>query len=414
MDSDQHSGYQAVRSGQRPCWLEVDLDAVAANVRALRQLVGPTTQLCAVVKAEAYGLGGPAISRAALEAGADRLAVARVEEGVALRRAGLTAPILLAAGFVQSESEEIVRHRLTPTIVQVEDALAVGRAAGRAGEVVSVHVKMDSGLTRFGASPTEALNLARLVENLPTLHLEGVYTHFATADEPDPTFRRQQLARFRAALDALGSEGIRPPLVHAANSAAALAEPSARLDMVRVGITLSGHYPSASVPRAVELKPAAALRATVLRLYNLSPGSSIGYGRTFFAERPMRVALVPAGYADGVPRAHSNLASALLRGARAPIVGRVSMDQCVVDVTRMGHVELGDEVTLFGESEGEPIGLDEFAAWSDTIVHEALCRVGPRVPRLYRQQGREWWWPGERVPERLESGAAFERWPSPS
>lgn len=381
-------------SEERPCWLEVDLDAVARNVRAVSDLIGSGTRVCAVVKAEAYGLGAVEVARAALQAGAERLAVARVDEAVRLRQAGIRAPILLIAGFAPHEVEAIVRYGVTPTVVDVQDALRLARAAARLGDDVTVHVKVDTGLTRYGAPPERVPDLVRLLRGLPPVRLEGLYSHFASADEPDRSFTEEQLHRLYAVVEAvegLNGQGWRPPLVHAANSAATLREPTTWLHMVRLGIGLSGHYPSEHVPRSVAFQPAVSLRARLLSVREVPPGTSIGYGRTFVAERTLRVGLVPAGYADGVPRSHSNRAVALVRGWRVPLVGRVSMDQCVVDVTDVPNARAGDVVTLFGADAGDQIGLDEYAGWSDTIVHEALCRIGPRVPRLYYERGRSWW-----------------------
>lgn len=419
MGGESENGYPREPRGQRPCWLEVDLDAVAANVRAIRRLVGHATRVCAVVKADAYGLGAVPVARAALRGGAEWLAVARVQEGLSLRAAGLSAPVLLTAAFAPAEAEAIVRHGLTPTVVQTEDALALGRAAARLGVVQPAHIKVDTGLTRFGAAPADSLALARLVESSPSLRLEGLCTHFASADEHDLSFTREQLARFESVHAELVAERIAPSILHAANSAGALGVPEARWGMVRVGITLSGHYPSADVPRAVSLRPAVSLRARLPRVYDLASGTSVGYGRTYRAERPIRAALLAAGYADGVPRAHSNRASAVVRGRRAPLVGRVSMDQCVVDVTEIGGVAAGDEAVLFGTSSTdragpEDISLDEFAAWSGTIAHEALCRIGGRVPRLYRQDGRVWWGAPEAVTEPRLAVGAGDRWASSS
>ncbi len=390
MSADLDERYQARLSGT-PCWLDVDLDAVSENARAIGSLLGPGTDVCAVVKADAYGLGLVEVARAALDGGARRLAVARVEEGARLRSADVTAPILLIAGFAAAEADEIVRCRLTPTVVQLEDALTLGRAAGRRGTVLPVHVEVDTGLTRYGATAPEAHQLARFIGSLPSLRLEGVYTHFAAADDASLEFTREQLERLRLFEDALALEGLRPEVVHAANSAGVLAAPKARRDLVRVGLTLSGHYPSEHVPRPIHLRPAVAFRARVLRVQDIPAGTTIGYGRTFQAGRRMRVALLAAGYADGVPRAHVPRGQALIHAARVPLIGRVSMDQCVVDVEAVPGVQPGGVATLFGRDDDGEIGLDEYASWSDTIGHEALCRIGVRVPRRYQRGGKIWW-----------------------
>jgi alanine racemase len=376
---------------ERPCWLDVDLDAVSANVRAVADHVGDGTRVCAVVKADGYGLGAVEIARAALAAGAERLAVARVDEAAVLRQAGITAPILLIAGFAPNEAQAIVVHNVTPTVVDVDGAVLLARAAGRFGARIGVHLKVDTGLTRYGAPPEQIPTLVRLLQGLPTIRLEGLYSHFASADEPDQSYTEEQLHRLYQVVEQVERDGWRPPLVHAANSAAALGQPTTWLHMVRLGIALSGHYPSAHVPRTVPLRPAVALRARLLAVREVSAGSSIGYSRTFVADCDMRVGLVPAGYADGVPRSHSNIASALVRGQRVGLVGRVSMDQCVVDLTDAPDARTGDTMTLFGQDGAAAIPLDEYASWSDTIVHEALCRIGPRVPRRYTQRGEVRW-----------------------
>lgn len=379
---------------ERPCWLDVDLNAVAANVRAVTRLVGESTRVCAVVKAEAYGLGAVEVARTVLAAGAERVAVARVDEAIQLRRAGICAPILLIAGFVPAEAETIVRHGITATVVQARDGLALARAAGRLGTTANVHVKVDTGLTRYGAAPADVPKLVQLLRGLPTVHLEGLYSHFASADEEDRAYTEEQLHRLFQVIEAVEracGDGWRPPIVHAANSAATLREPTTWLHMVRVGIALSGHYPSAHAPRDVGLRSAVALRARLLAVKDVPAGTSIGYGRTYVADRQLRVGLVPAGYADGVPRSHSNRAVALIAGTRLPLVGRVSMDQCVVDLTEFPWASPGNVVTLFGRDQDDELSLDEYAGWSDTIVHEALCRVGPRVPRRYLAGDHSWW-----------------------
>jgi alanine racemase len=264
---------------ERPCWLDVDLDAIAENVRSIARFVGRDTRVCAVVKAEAYGLGAVEVARAALAAGAERIAVARVDEAIRLRQAGIRSPILLIAGFVPAEAEAIVAHRITATVVQVRDAMALARAAGRLDAVVDVHVKVDTGLTRYGAAMADVPALVRLLLGLPTVRLEGLYSHFASADEEDRSYNEEQLHRLFQVVEAVEREvgdGWRPPIVHAANSAATLREPKSWLHMVRVGIGLSGHYPSEYVPREVVLRPAVALRARLLAVKDV-PGPAADF-----------------------------------------------------------------------------------------------------------------------------------------
>jgi alanine racemase len=373
-----------------PTWLEVDLDAIAANVQTLRQLIGPEAALAAVVKANAYGLGAEAVARAALAAGARLLAVARIEEGIALRQAGLEAPILNLAHTAPPEAAAAVHHRITPTLADPEAVAAFGaaaRAAGRGG--LAVHLKVDTGLARFGARLEELPALLSAIGSEPSLQVEGIASHFATADEADLSFARQQLASFRAVLASLREHGLRPVLRHMANSAATLVLPEARFDLVRVGVTLSGAAPLSHSRPLPALTPAVALRARLARVFQLPVGASVGYGQTYVCSRPTRAGLVPAGYADGVARALSNRACVLVHGRRAPLLGRVSMDQCVVDLTDIPTARPGDEVTLIGRQGQDEISLAEFAAWSDTIPHEALCRIGPRVPRCYRWLGAQ-------------------------
>jgi alanine racemase len=365
-----------------PCWLVVDLDAVCANVRAVRRLVEPA-RVMAVVKANAYGLGAVPVARAALDGGAAWLAVARTSEALELRAAGLQVPILHLAYFPPEEAPLLVQQRITPTLVDLATAAALS-AAVPAGRQFTVQLKLDTGLSRLGIQPGELEPLLRGLRQFPNLRVAGVYSHFASADEPDQSFSRRQLAAFQAALPQIAAAGYQPAPVHLANSAGALALPEARLDLVRLGITLSGHYPSADVPRTVPLRPAVALHARLARVYTLPAGSSVGYNRTRILDQPRRVGLVPVGYADGLPRAHSNLAALLINGRRAPLIGRVSMDQCVVDLQNQPTARPGDLVTLFGAQSGAGITLDEYAGWGNTIAHEALCRNGPRVPRRSR------------------------------
>ncbi len=366
-------------------WAEIDLDALQANVRALKAWVGPRVELIAVVKANAYGHGAVPVARAALAAGATRLAVHRLEEGIALRQAGITAPVLLLGYVPLAAAALVARYRLTPTVITLEFAETL---AACAEAPCPVHVKVDTGMGRYGLLPEEVLDFIRALRRITGVTVEGIYTHFATADEADPAFMHRQFEIFQTILDRLQKAGICPPLKHACNSAALLRFSAAHLDAVRPGIALYGMCPSEAWPMPVRLQPVLTLKSRVTRVRVLSPGSSIGYGRTFIARRPTRVALVPVGYGDGYHRSLSNQGWVLVRGCRAPVVGRVSMDQIVVDVTHIPGVQLEEEVVLIGAQGEEAITAEEVARWAGTINYEVTTALLPRVARIYRWRGR--------------------------
>jgi len=370
-----------------PCWIEVDLDAIASNVRGLQASAEPTAGVTAVVKAQAYGMGATAVARTALEAGARGIAVARVSEARHLRSAGIDAPILLMGGIDGEEVEQIVALELTPSLSTWSSAERLAAAAGRAARTLPVQVKVDTGMTRYGAPPDEAIAIVRGLRDLPSLRLEGFYTHFAAADDPDPFFAHQQLARYLSICQQLQSEGFALGLKHAANSAGAVRIPKSGLDTIRAGIALAGAYATGWVPRLGTLKPAVALKAHVVRLHTPAIGTSIGYGRTYKVYRPMRVALVSCGYADGLPRACSNRGRVLIRGERAALVGTVSMDMAMADVSHLPDVEPGDEVVILGRQGDDEITLDEFAESAGIIPHELLVRLSGRAPRIYLRNG---------------------------
>jgi len=369
------------------CWIEVDLDAVADNVRALQAAAQPRHGVTAVVKAQAYGMGAAAVADAAVKAGARGAAVARISEARRLRGAGFTAPILLLGGVDAEDDAEVLEKSLTPTLADWPTTQRLAAAAKTAGRILDVQVKVDTGMTRYGAPHDEALAIVRGLKDLPSLRLEGFYTHFAAADDPDPFFAHQQLARYLAICQQLESEGHNLGLKHAANSAGALRVPGAGLDTIRTGIALAGAYATGWVPRVGSLRSAVALKARVVRLHTPSIGSSIGYGRTYKVYRPMRVALVACGYADGLPRACSNRGRVLIRGQRAPLVGTVSMDMAMADVSHLPDVEPGDEVVILGQQGDDEITLDEFAESAGIIPHELLVRLGSRAPRVYFSGG---------------------------
>jgi alanine racemase len=385
-----------MKSQHHLTWAEVDLDAIAHNARRLKECAGEETELMAVVKANAYGHGAVPVARTALENGASRLAVNRVLEGVELRQAGIAAPILILGYSLPNEAEAIVRWDLTPTVTTVEGALALSAMSDRQGKITLIHVKVDTGMGRFGLLPDEVVAFVRRIAGLPGLKLEGLFTHFALADSADKTYTRRQFDLYMQVVKQLGEAGFTIPLKHVANSATDLDLPEMHLDVVRCGIALYGLRPSDEVEPAIPLKPAMALKSRVARVRTLPPGSSISYGCTYTTTRPTPVALVPIGYGDGYHRILSNKGSVLIGGKRAPIVGRVCMDQFVVDVT--GHfdrlrtgiegVRQDDEVVVFGRQGGEEISAEEVAALAGTINYEVVTSILPRVTRVYLKGGR--------------------------
>jgi alanine racemase len=366
----------------RPVWAEVDLDVVVHNTRLLKAQANGAA-LLAVVKANAYGHGAVAVARAALAAGADRLGVICVDEGEQLRRAGIGAPILVMGHTPATDAARLVDLSLTGTVASRETAEALARAAAQRGVRLAVHVKVDTGLNRYGFTPAEALALTDWLRDLSSLEVEGLFTHFASADEPDKGYTLDQYSRFRQVTEGLAWVPIR----HASNTATLLDMPDLSLEMVRPGLGIYGLYPSGVVRRDLGLVPALSLKSRIVRLTSLAPGDPVSYGRTWRAARHSLIGLVMCGYADGLPRSLSSRGSALVRGQRAPIAGRICMDMCMVDVTDVPDVATGDEVVLIGCQGEEEISADDVAELAGTISYEILCGITARVPRLYLRAG---------------------------
>ena len=365
-------------------WAEVDLDAIAHNARQLKRHIGDRTALMAVVKANAYGHGAVPVARVALRSGATHLAVSRVEEGVQLRAGGITAPILVMGYAVPAQAADIVRHRLTPTVNTLELAQALSAAvAKQRTRPLAVHLKVDTGLGRFGVLPEEMLHFAQALVDLPAILLDGFYTHFCSADETDTSHTYNQFELYQRLAQQLEEAGIAIRLHHVANSAATLRFPKMHLDLVRCGIALYGLRPSPEVETVIPLRPAMTLKSRVARVRTLPACSGISYGRTYVTPTTMPVALVPVGYGDGYHRVLSNKGAVLIRGKRAPIVGRVCMDQFVVDVSGIPDVQRDDEVVILGRQAQEEITSDEIAAWAGTINYEVVTSILSRVPRVY-------------------------------
>lgn len=370
----------------RPAWAEVDLGAIAENVRLLRQRAAPAA-VCAVVKADGYGHGAVPAARAALAGGADVLAVALAEEGATLRRAGIDARIFVLSQASPGELGDLVAHDLEATVYTpagIEALLAV-EGATPSGHPLPVHLKVDTGMHRVGVAPDGAVALAQRIHRAPELELRSVFTHFAVADEPGNPYTAEQLARLRAVVAAIEAAGIGVPCVHAANTAAALDHPDARLDLVRCGIGIYGLDPAPALAGRLPLTPAMSMVAEVSHVKRVTAGEALSYGLRYRLERESTIATVPVGYADGVPRGLSAAgATVLVGGRRRPIAGTITMDQLLVDCGD-DAVAVGDPVVLLGRQGDEEIGAAEWAEALGTIAYEIVCGVSPRIPRRYRE-----------------------------
>jgi alanine racemase len=370
---------------ERPTWLEIDLSAIGNNTRRIKDLVGPAVRVLASLKADGYGHGALKVAHTVLHNGASMLGVATVSEATPLREAGIAAPILVFGYVPLWQMREAVRLDLTVTIYASEAARALARAAQALGKTVRVHVKVDTGMGRLGIRSEqlgEILALVREVRGLPGLELEGIFTHFAKADAEDLTHARLQLARFQNVLQAIEAEGMRPPLVHAANSAATFKLPEARFDMVRPGIALYGLDPSPEVRLPEDFRPALSFKTQVAQVKLIPAGEGISYGCTYITERPTWIAVLPVGYADGFRRAPATWGSVLIHGQEAPILGRVCMDQSMVDVSHIPGVRAGDEVVLIGRQGQAALTAETVASRLGTINYEVVSEILARVPRV--------------------------------
>jgi alanine racemase len=370
---------------ERPTWVEIDLSAVASNTRQVQSLVGPMVRILASLKADAYGHGALKVARTVLHNGASMLGVATVSEAMPLREAGIGAPILVFGYVPAWQMREAVRLGLTITLYSSESAQALSRAACTLGQAVKVHVKVDTGMGRLGIRAeqvTEVLELLHEIIDLPGLELEGIFTHFAMADTHDQTHARMQLARFQNVLQVVEKEHIRPPLVHAANSAAILSLPEAHFDMVRPGVALYGLDPSSEVRLPVGFRPALSFKTQVAQVKVIPEGECISYGCAYITERATRVAILPVGYADGFRRAPTNWGNVLIHGQEAPLLGRVCMDQSIVDVTHIPQVRAGDEVVLIGRQGSASLTAEQVAQRLGTINYEVVSEILARVPRV--------------------------------
>ncbi len=391
------------REDTRPNWAEISVSALAHNFRTVQKHIGAGVTICAVVKCDAYGHGAEGCAAALEQAGATWFGVTSTDEGVWLREAGIQSRILVMTGAWRGEEEDILRYSLIPAVFRIEDCEALVSAAERIGrkDEIPVHLKIDTGMARLGLPMAEVDDFAKRVKKLPQITLEGVFSHLASGEVIDAEDARLQSVRFGLATRMLEAHGLHPPLRHLDNSAAMLARPETRHTMVRPGIALYGYglpivhvngLPASEVPK-LPLIPALSWKTRIINLREVSAGQALGYNGTYVAPCAARIATVPVGYGDGFSRRMSYglaktkaggcVPAVLVRGRRAPIVGRISMDLTLVDVSHIVGVELGDLVTLTGRDGEECITAWDHARWSDTVVYETLCNLSERVPRRF-------------------------------
>jgi len=388
---------KAIHLEGRPVWAEISLKAIIHNLRVIRRHVGANRKILAVVKSNAYGLGAVPISKALQKAGVEWFGVTCANEGIELRDAGIRKPILVLTGFWPGEEKRLIQNHLTPTVTRVDDVRYLERAAksihaksARKSSRVRFHLKINTGMNRLGISPDEIDAFAAALAGCPHLRLEGTFTHFASAEDftAEQTVQQEQL--FRDCLARLRALGISPGIVHMANSGAICARPSTWVDMVRPGAILYGYHQSFDTPQkreevkgAMPLAPCLSLRARIISLREVPVGQAVGYAARFVTTRPSKIAVINAGYADGVVRGRTNRGCALVRGLRVPLVGTISMDLTMLDVTDVPGVTLGDVVTIYGKDGKAAIEVSDVAREIGTVTSDLLCALGRRVPKYY-------------------------------
>jgi alanine racemase len=377
--------YRPPTTASRPTWAEISLPHLVHNYQTIKRYLRGQAQLMAVVKANAYGHGAAQCARA-LEHEADWFGVALVEEGVALREAGITRPILCLGGFWRGQAETILAHDLTPVVFRYEQAEELNAQARAAHRVINYHLKVDTGMGRLGVPFAELVEFLSSLQPFTNLKLDGLMTHLAEAEATDTEFTTRQIHRFQNSWRVVQTLGFAPTWKHLANSAGIHAHQAAWGNLARVGASLYGLTRDvlAPVPEAFAVKPVMSLHSRIVHLKTVAAGTPLGYGRTFTTAHESRIATLPIGYADGLRRAHSNCGRVIVRGQFAPIVGRVSMDLTMIDVTNVPQVEVGDEVILLGERDGLRLTAEELAAQIGTISYEVVCGISARVPRVYR------------------------------
>ena len=375
----------------RRTWAEIDIDALKFNFTNIRKITNPNARIMAVVKADAYGHGYSECCRTLLECGVDSFAVAMVGEAKELRRIGITAPVLVLGAIAPDEVDEIVVNDITATVFDTRSARLLSDAAVRLDSNVKIHLKIDTGMSRLGfvSGDDNSAVISEILEisKMPGIVIDGIFSHFACADEENREYTQMQLKRFLKLADELESVGLKIPCRHIANSAGIMMYPEAHLDMVRAGIILYGYHPSDEVDKSkLPLKPVMTLKSHVSYIKEVEAGKGVSYGKTYITDKKTKIATIPVGYADGYVRCLSHKAKIEAGGVLCDVIGRICMDQCMIDVTNVNNISIGDEVIIFG---GGQISADDVARLMDTINYEVLCLVSKRIPRIYKEKGRE-------------------------
>lgn len=364
-------------------WVEINQSALAHNVTQIKSLLSPSTQLMAVVKADAYGHGAINVAQTILESGASSLAIATLAEGVELREAGIDVPIMvLGAINTPQEVAALCHWQLQPTLCSLEQARVFEETLSYLEQTLEVHLKLDTGMSRLGTLWNQAQQLVLGVQGLPHLQIKSIYSHLATADDPDSSVMNRQKQRFESAIEEIKALGITPPWLHLANSAATLSDPSVHYDLVRVGLALYGLYPAPHLESVINLQPVLSVKAKITQIKTIPAGSGVSYGYQYITDIERKIAVVSIGYADGVPRNLSNRLKVLIRGKIALQIGAITMDQMMIDVSDFSHLSVGDVVTLIGKDGQNQIKADDWAEELKTISWEILCGFKHRLPRV--------------------------------
>ncbi|MBU4128536.1 alanine racemase [bacterium] len=370
-------------------WAEIDLAALIHNFKEIRKKVGPDVGVMAIVKAQGYGHGMVQVSRPLEKEGVNYFGVTSPTEAFLLRKEGIESPILILGPTLLEKIEKIIKKNITQTICTKEMALALQGECKRFKKRLKVHIEVDTGMGRTGVPHQRALKLIKEIIKIPELVVEGIFTHFSTADEEDKSFTKEQIKKFKEILEKLEKEKINIPLKHAANSAGILGFPESYFNMVRPGLALYGIYPSRYVSRSLDLHPVMSLKSKVIYLKRVKKGATISYGKTYVTNKNTTIAILPIGYEDGYNRLLSNKGEVIIRGKRVRIAGRVCMDQTIIDVGEVPDVKVGDEAVLIGKQGGERVSVEEIAEKVNTVPHEVVCRIAGRVPRVYLKSSNQ-------------------------